>query len=138
MSRRCRGDRGDLAIEYVILTPMIFFVFAMIYVFARMAEVNGVLDAGTRDAARVASEASNGQQAQDLALQTIKQEINGRSSTCAHTLKVDPITNFAPGQTITVKAQCDYPVSDAGLPGAPGSVTVHSQFSTIIDPNRSL
>lgn len=132
------SDRGSLSIEYVILTPMIFIVFAMIYVFARMAEVNGVLDAGTRDAARVASKASNGQQAHDLAVSTIKQDLNGRSATCARTLRVDAIPDFAPGQTITVRASCEYPVSDAGLPGAPGSLTVHAQFSAVIDPNRSL
>ncbi len=97
-----------------------------------------MLDAGTRDATRVASEASNRVQARALAEQTIKQELNGRSATCASTLIVGIDGTFAPGATITVKAQCDYPISDAGLPGAPGSLTVHSQFSAIIDPNRSL
>lgn len=138
MTRRPRGDRGSLSIEYVILVPVVFVVFALIYVFARMSEVNGVLDAGTRDAARVASLAANAQQAHDLALKTIRDELNGRSATCANTLQVDPIPNFDPGSTITVRATCRYPIADAGVPGAPGTLTVHSQFSSVIDPNRSL
>jgi Flp pilus assembly protein TadG len=135
--RRPRDDRGSLSIEYVILTPMIFFVLALIYVFARMAEVNGVLDAGTRDATRVASLAGSEPEAQRLAEQTVAQELNGRSATCKSSLTVDILGDFAPGNTITVKAQCSYPISDAGVPGAPGTLTVHSQFSTIIDPNKS-
>ena len=138
MSRGPRGECGSLSIEYVILVPVVFLVFALIYVFARMSEVSGVLDAGTRDAARVASLAANAQQAHDLAVRTIRDELNGRSATCDRTLRVDPITGFGPGRTITVRATCEYPIADAGVPGAPGTLTVHSQFSAMIDPNRSL
>lgn len=131
-------DRGSLSIEYVIITPMIFFVFALIYVFARIAEVDGLLDAGTRDAARVASVAPDYDHAVAAARQTVLDEIRNGSQTCTSTLRVTVSDNFAPGNTINVTASCTYPVSDAGVPGAPGTLTVHSQFSTVIDPNRSV
>ena len=131
-------DRGALSIEYVIVTPIIFLVFALVYVFGRMAEVDSVLDAATRDAARAASIAPSYAEAQRAATQTVHDEIYHGSTTCRDTLQVTVSSNFRPGETIIVRATCTYPISDAGLPGAPGSVTVHSQFATVIDPNRSL
>ncbi|MBN9619532.1 MAG: hypothetical protein J0H43_07350 [Actinobacteria bacterium] len=149
MNRRPTDDRGTLSLEYVILVPIIFIVLALIYVFARMSQVDGLLDAGTRDAARAASLAANAQQAHDIAVQIIKNEVAGSSATCARTLQVDPLPPFVPPepsqldepvlpQVITIRATCQYPIADAGLPGAPGTLTVHSQFSTAIAPNRSL
>ncbi len=131
-------DRGSLSIEYVIITPILFFVLAMIYVFGRIAEVNGVLDASTRDAARVASEAPNHDAAQQAAMQVVRDAVGKGSSMCRSTLDVTVSNNFARGNTITVVATCTYPVGDAGLPGAPGTLHVKSQFSSIIDPNRTL
>jgi Flp pilus assembly protein TadG len=130
-------DRGSLSIEFVIVTPMVFLVFALIYVFARIAEVNGVLDTGTRDAARVATQAFTYAQAQRAAEDVVREEVGTGSQRCLASLQVTVSKNFQPGQTITVTASCTYPISDAGLPGAPGSLDVSSQFSSVLDPNRT-
>ncbi|HEY7009324.1 MAG TPA: TadE family protein [Jatrophihabitantaceae bacterium] len=131
-------DRGSLSIEFVIITPMIFLIFALIYVFARVAEVNGVLDTGTRDAARVATQADTYGDAAAAAERVVREEVGTGSQRCLDTLVVDVSKNFEPGQTITVTARCSYPISDAGLPGAPGTLTVSSQFSSVLDPNRTI
>lgn len=136
--RARRDDRGSLSIEYVILVPLVLLVVALIYVFGRVANIGGVLDASTRDATRVASEAPDYAQAKASATQIVRSAIGGASSTCKSTLRVTITDNFAPGNTITVRARCRYTISDAGLPGAPGSLTVTSTFSSIIDPNRTL
>jgi Flp pilus assembly protein TadG len=132
------GDRGSLSVEYVIITPLLFLVFALIYVFGRIAQVDGVLDAGTRDAARVATQAPSYAQAQQAAERVVREEVGTGSSKCSDTLDVSVSNNFSPGATITVRATCSYPVSDAGLPGAPGTLTVTSQFSSVLDPNRTV
>lgn len=136
--RTVADDRGTLSVEYVIITPMIFLVFALIYVFGRIAQVDGVLDAGTRDAARVATQAPSYQQAAQAAEKVVRQEVGTGSAKCLNSLTVSVSDNFAPGNTITVTATCSYAVSDAGLPGAPGSLTVTSQFSSVLDPNKTL
>jgi DNA-binding beta-propeller fold protein YncE len=138
LDARGGGDRGSLSVEYVIITPMIFLVFALIYVFGRIAQVDGVLDTGTRDAVRVATQAPDYAQAQRSARQVVREEVGTGSAECLRSLTVDVSNNFEPGNTITVVAQCTYPISDAGLPGAPGSITVTSQYSSVLDPNRGV
>lgn len=132
------ADRGSLSIEYVILVPLVLLVMALIYIFGRVANVNGTLDASTRDATRVASEAPSYEQAQQAARQVVQSAVGDTSSTCRKTLSVTVSDNFAPGNTITVRATCRYSIADAGLPGAPGTLTVTSMFASIIDPNRTL
>lgn len=138
---RDKADDGSISIEYVILTPMIFLVLALIYVFARVAGADGNLDSATRDAARVASQAPTRDAAIAAAQDVLTTQFAG--FTCLgtpppHAPAIDLSGIFAPGQTITVTATCRYDISDAGVPGAPGSVTATSQFSSIIDPNRTL
>ncbi|MGN6608485.1 MAG: TadE/TadG family type IV pilus assembly protein [Jatrophihabitans sp.] len=52
---RQHRDRGALSLEYVLTAPLILAVFGLIFAFGLIAETNGVLDAGTRDAAPAAS-----------------------------------------------------------------------------------
>jgi hypothetical protein len=42
------------------------------------------------------------------------------------------------GEPITVDAQCTYSLSDLGLPGAPGSITPKSSFTSMLDPYRGI
>lgn len=137
-------DRGSLSIEYVLVTPMIFAVFALIYAFGIVAQANGLLDAGTRDAARAASRANSYHDAVTRARQIIEDEIS-RDSSCAHSLGVQvtpsnawaPPTPGQPLRTVTVRASCTYSLSDS-VGGLPGSLRVTSRFSSPVDPNRTL
>lgn len=137
-----QDDRGSLSVEFVIVTPMIFIVLALIYAFGRVAEVNGVLDTGTRDAARVATQANSYQQADAAAKQVVRQEVGTGSKKCQDTLQVTvaggDAANFRPGRPITVTATCTYALSDLGIPGAPASLTVSSQFTSFLDPNKTI
>ena len=137
MSRRT--ERGAMSVEYVIIVPMVFLVFSLIYAYGRVAQVGATIDSGTRDAARVATLARTYREASTRAVEVVREAIGSSSKQCLDTLTVDvaPRT-FQPGDTITVTARCNYPLSDLGLPGAPGSLTVHSQFSSMLDPNRGV
>jgi Flp pilus assembly protein TadG len=135
-------DDGSISIEWVLMTPLIFLVLALIYAFARVANVNGNLDSATRDAARVASQAPDLDAAQSAVDHLMATQfagircINPGSSDAAPTAVLSD--TFVAGATITVTTTCEYDISDLGLPGAPGSVTAHSVFSSEIDPNRSV
>jgi Flp pilus assembly protein TadG len=136
------GDRGSLSIEYVIITPFVFLVFGLIYAFGRVSSVDNSLDTGTRDAARAASLASSEDQAQRVAESAVRTELGTGTSTCLSTIQVKIIGQFAVGNTITVQAQCDYALADVlDVPAfvtGDRTITVHSQFSVVVDPNRSL
>ena len=52
-------------------------------------------------------------------------------------LDVKVSNDFQPGEPVTVVATCHYSLS-ALLPGAPGTVTATSSFTSMLDPNRGL
>lgn len=135
-------DDGSISIEYVILTPVIFLVLALIYVFARVAWADGNLDSATRDAARVASQAPDAASAQTAAQDVVTTQFanfhcdNGSAPDFAPVVVLSGA--FVAGGTITVTASCRYDIHNAGVPGAPGAITATSVFSSMIDTNRTV
>lgn len=130
------SDRGSMAVEYVVLAPVILLVCSLIFAYGRVAQVNGKLEAGTRDATRTATFSRTYDEAKARATRVLQDELATGSAECRKTLTVTVSDNFEPGQTITVTATCNYPISDAGLPGAPGTLHPTSSFSSVLDPNR--
>jgi Flp pilus assembly protein TadG len=141
-------DRGSLAIEYVLVAPLFLLVFALIFAYARVTTLNSELDSATRDAARLVTQLpdlSPGN-VQARASDAVRQDIGSGSGGCNSGNVVVTVTSndpdaqtYAPGDTITVRASCGYSLSDLGLPvGGVGDLTARSQFSSVIDPNRSV
>ena len=137
LARRPRRDDGAIAIELVILFPMILLVIALVAAYGRLALVNGTFDAGVRDAARAATQARDAEGAQDAARAALVQSVQEASLPCLDSLEVDPIPVFRPGEAVTVTARCSYPLDDLAI-GMPGSVTVEASFSSPLDPNRGV
>jgi hypothetical protein len=134
-----RGDAGSLSLEYVLTAPLILLVFGLIFAFGLIAETNGVLDAGTRDAARAASRSATYAQALQAAERIVREEVGTGSDTCLRTLTValTPAGELRPGETLTVRSSCTYALGDS-IGGIPGSLSVSSAFSSMVDPNRGL
>lgn len=131
-------DRGTLALELVIVTPALLVLLALVYAYGRVAQVNGTLEAGVRDAARAATQARDVDAAQDVAVRVIRESLGPGATSCLDTLVVEPIDVFEPGYTVTVTASCRYSLTDLGLPGLGGDVTTSSTFSSQLDPNRGV
>jgi len=137
LARRPRRDDGAIAIELVILFPMILLVIALVAAYGRLALVNGTFDAGVRDAARAATQARDAEGAHAAARAALVQSVQEASLSCLDSLEVDPIPVFRPGEAVTVTARCSYPLDDLAI-GMPGSVTVEASFSSPLDPNRGV
>jgi Flp pilus assembly protein TadG len=135
---RRRGERGSLAIEMAIITPSLLLFFGLIYAYGRAAQVNGTLESGTRDAARSATIARSYDEAQERAETVVRAAITDMPRSCQNTVRVSVSRNFQPGEPITVDVECDYLLSDLGLPGAPGDITAKSSFTSMLDPYRGL
>jgi Flp pilus assembly protein TadG len=145
-------DRGSLAIEYVIVAPLFLMVFALIFAFARVSELDGLLDSGARDAARAVSVSPDlsASKVHQVALDSLQQELGGGSGGCNRgtvsvtVVGLNPTTNaedtdpLEPGDIATVTASCHYSLSGLGLP-VPGlsNLKKTAVFSAIIEPNRS-
>ena len=143
-----RADRGSIAIEYVIAAPIVLLVFALVFAFARVGEVNGQLDTATRDAARTVTQLPDLTQAGQVAQRVVADQLGpeGEGGCSASTVQVDVTATRpdghddqfpAPGDTVTVTASCPYSLADLGLPIPMGDLTAHSQFSSVVDPNRT-
>jgi Flp pilus assembly protein TadG len=137
MSRLRAGDDGSMAVEMVIVIPVLLLLVALVFAYGRAAQVNGTLQAGVRDAARTASQARDQLDAQTRAEAVVREALGPGATGCQNTLQLDPVT-FQLDVPVTVTARCSYPLNDLGLPGAPGSITASATFSSPLDPNRGL
>ena len=127
-----------MAVEMAIIIPSLLLIFGLIYAYGRAAQVNGTLESGTRDAARSATIARSYDEAQDRAETVVRAAIADMPTSCQDSVRVSVSRNFLPGEPITVDVECDYLLSDLGLPGAPGDITAKSSFTSMLDPYRGL
>ncbi|WP_375493223.1 TadE/TadG family type IV pilus assembly protein [uncultured Jatrophihabitans sp.] len=153
MSQRLT-DRGSLALEYVIVAPLFLIVFGLVFAFFRVTQLNSLLDAGARDAARAVSIDPDLSYSSVLrvAQESVKFELNGGLGGCnrdnvsvdvrslnAKTYQAYPKgTDLHPGDVARILVSCTYSLSDLGLP-IPGLSGLHatSVFAAMVDPNRS-
>lgn len=127
-----------MAVEMAIIVPSILLIFGLIYAYGRAAGVNGTLESGTRDAARSATIARSYEEARERAERVVQAALADAPRSCQQSVRVEVSPNFAPGEPITVDVECDYLLSDLGLPGAPGDITARSSFTSMLDPYRGV
>lgn len=102
-----RGERGSLAIELVILTPILVLFMAVLVALGRIVEAQGQVDGAARDAARAASIAQNPGAALEAARMAAEADLVG-ASRCADTPDVTfgGGTSLAPGGVVNVIVTC--------------------------------
>jgi Flp pilus assembly protein TadG len=133
-----RPEDGSLAIEMAMLAPSLLLIFALIFVYGRAAQVNGTLESGTRDAARSVTLARSYDDALARAKAVMLDALSDAPQSCQATLVLRIVGDYQPGEPVTVSTQCTYQLSDLGLPGAPGTLTSKSSFTSMLDPYRGL
>ncbi len=131
------ADGGSIAVEMAFAVPALLLVFGLIFAYGRVAQVNGTLEAGTRDAARAATISRSYDEAVQRANAAVREAMAG-SPDCLGSLSVSVSRNFEAGEPITVDSTCTYSLADIGLPGGLGRVTPHSTFTSMLDPNRGV
>lgn len=130
-------ERGSIALEFAFAAPIILLMLALAWTFGRVAWANGHLEAGTRDAARVATQARSMQEARSSAMAVLRENTQAIDG-CPRSLTVQISGDFEPGSTLTVQATCSYSLSDIGMPGAPGRVSPSSSFASVVDQYRGV
>jgi TadE-like protein len=102
-----RGDRGSLAIELVILTPILVLFMAVLVALGRIVEAQGQVDGAARDAARAASIAQNPGTALSDAQTAADGDLIGASK-CADTPNVTfgGGTDLTPGGVVNIIVTC--------------------------------
>jgi Flp pilus assembly protein TadG len=140
MRRTVRDDRGTMALEMVLLTPlMITFILALVGL-GRVVEAQSQVDGAARDAARAASLSRTRPAAQANAHEAANLTLtDGKKHWCQNV--VDPSVDFSQwrrGGQVSVAVSCKIDLTGLSLAGFLPSPTMTGTATAPIDTLRRL
>ncbi len=127
--RRRFGERGTMAVEIVLLAPVMMAFMMLVVAAGRYVSVRGDIEAASRDAVRAASLERSEGAAQSIAVDTALAALQDGADCQTAALSGD----FVAGGMITVSLTCEVSYDGLGLIGLPGSKTVTIESSAPID-----
>lgn len=135
-------DRGSAPIEMAITGLCAVALIALLVIGGRVAIASSSMSDVAGAAARDASIARTAGQAQQLAHASAVATLNKQGLHCegGPTVDIDTSGFSAPSgnsAVVRVDVTCVVSLSDVGLPGLPGSRTLHDHATSPIDPFRS-
>jgi len=135
-----RDDAGAVAVEAAILAPALLLILALLVFGGRNAIATGAVEQAAVDAARAASLARTGAQADTAARDAAARSLADQDLDCATiTIQVDT-SGFRtrPGQSASVDTTvtCLLRLSDLALPGLPGSKRISATAVSAVDTYR--
>ncbi|WP_322936907.1 TadE/TadG family type IV pilus assembly protein [Nocardioides bizhenqiangii] len=132
MTRLRRFDeRGSMAVELVILAPILMMFVMLVVAGGRYVSVEGDIQAAARDAARAASLEDSRGEAEQAAWSTYRASLDG--SDCNYAF-LSP--DYGPDGTVSIRLTCKVPYGDLGLLGLPGHVEIDAESHVRLDPYR--
>ena len=132
MMRAARNDRGSMAIEVVLMIPVLFMFTLLVVAGGRFVSVRADVEAAARDGARAASYERTSNEAAQAARSTVSNQLDPFWSCQAATLE----GAFEAGSVVEVTVDCDVPVDDLGLIGLGGTVPIKVTSSAPLDTYR--
>jgi hypothetical protein len=133
MRARARDERGSMAIEVVVLIPVLFMFTLFVVAGGRYVSARADADSTARDAARAASQAHTHGEAEDAVRTAISQGLRSTRDCQPTGLSGD----FRSGGTAVVRLKCRVHYKDLGLLGIGGSIPVDAEGHAPIDTYRS-
>ncbi|MFH8627536.1 TadE/TadG family type IV pilus assembly protein [Streptomyces vietnamensis] len=138
---RLRGDRGDVAIEAVIVVPLLLALALVVIAAARLSLAGQTVDAAAQAAARAASlerDPGTGQSAaQAAAADVLAQENQPCTFTSVRAATSGLGVALGETSTVTATVSCHVPIGDLLLfGGGPGVRTMTSSFTSVVDTYR--
>jgi Flp pilus assembly protein TadG len=129
-------ERGSAAAELTLLTPLLIILLLFVVLCGRLVDTRLRLDDAAHQAARSASLARSPSQADADARSTADAALSSAGVTCESLAVSTDTQGLRPGATITVTVSCSVGLSDLTLLDIPGSKTIESTFSSIVDVYR--
>lgn len=130
---RRRPESGSMAVEVVLLTPVLLMFIYLIVAGGRYVSVRGEVEATARDAARAASLERSPAAAQGAADRIVNSSLDSEVS-CAGLSFAG--TRFVAGGQVSVTLECRVSYDGLGLIGLPGSVAVDGSSVAPLDQYR--
>jgi hypothetical protein len=125
-------DQGSMAIEMVLLAPVLIMFVMVVVAFGRYVAVRGDVEAASRDAVRAASSHPSRGAPAHAATKTPAARLHGRWN-CTPTRLGG---QFDAGDIVSITLSCQVPWTDLGLIGLKGSKTVSATSEAPLDLYR--
>lgn len=136
-----RQDRGSETIAAAIVTPLLIMLLCLAIAGGRIVTSGAKIDAAAEDAARAASISRTYTGAQAEASTAAARSLADQGIHCTSVSTSVDVSGLAVplGQTgtVTVTITCNVAMADLLLPGVPGSKTLTSRFTSVVDAYRS-
>ncbi len=138
--RMARDDQGSMSVELVILTPVFLLFLLLVVACGRYVDLNGELQATTRDAARAASIQRSAVLAQGAANAIVAQGLPARANCQPVQVNYQPAPAGNPGTigSVTTSLTCTVSYDQLGLLGLPGSATLSNESTAPLDNYRRM
>ncbi|MER7056566.1 TadE family protein [Streptomyces sp. NPDC000351] len=134
------GDEGSVAIEAAIVIPPLIMFVCLALAGGRLVTSGAKIDAAAEDAAREASIHRTAASAQATAQAAAAESLDDQGIACASSnVAIDTSgLNVPVGQvgTVTVTVNCTVSLADLLLPGVPGTKTLKSTATSVVDAFR--
>ncbi|MGF1645856.1 MAG: TadE/TadG family type IV pilus assembly protein [Kineosporiaceae bacterium] len=121
-----------MAVELVLLAPLLVAFLMLVAAFARYVAVEGEVEAAAREAARAASLERSAPAAAGSAERTAAAALPPGARCTAPALG----GSFTEGGVVTVELSCRVDLSDLGLLGLPGSITLTGTSAAPLETYR--
>lgn len=131
-----RDDRGSVATELTLLTPVLIALMLFVVFCGRLADARLRVDDAAHQAVRAATLARSSSHASSDA-QAIAQAALAQGGVRCQNLGVSAqLADLRPGSTVTVTVTCSVELSELALLGVPGSTIAESTASSVVDQWR--
>ena len=137
VGRAQRGERGAVATELVLLTPLLILLLLFVVALGRLAGARISVDGAAAQAARAASIATTPGGATAAAQQTAAAALGSDHVTCATLQVATDTARFAPGGSVTVTVTCAVALGDLSGLRLPATESVSSTAASVVDTYRS-
>jgi Flp pilus assembly protein TadG len=138
VGRGLRDERGAVATELVLLTPLLILILLFVVALGRLAGARINVDGAAAQAARAASIATTPGGATAAAQQAATAALGSDHVTCATLQVATDTARFAPGGSVTVTVTCAVALGDLTGLALPATEQVSSTAASVIDTYRSV
>ena len=132
------GQRGTMALEMVILAPVLLLLFMFLLACGRYLQTSSLLESAARDGARSASQARSLPEAQTRVDEAVSTTMGQAIKSCKDSASGSITTGFVAGSPLSVEVTCTINYRDLGLLGLGGDTTITKRFTSSLDPYRGV
>lgn len=136
--RSWRCDGGTIAVELVLLTPLLLALLVFIVGLGRLAEARGHVVGAARDAARAASQQRTPAAATAAAQQGAAADLAGAGLSCTRLTVRTDTRGFTPGGAVRVNVGCTADLRDLLGIGLPAHKTLTSTAAAPVETYREV